>query len=511
MPLNHNSSDDEILKVIQENERAITFILYRLEIKDDSLKYFALHILKEFPERAINATKYLSLFEDDVLVIQALFEIAITSPYTQVSLHCIQALIKICGYSEDIIEVLKTWASSASDWYLRREALALLEAQTDLSEFFWNIILNEENENVLAKGLEIAFAYSATIEEKIRVINVAFSDKRNSINLVGVYLWRRQADILRNQVHVHLLSTELDDFILTIDENNAKEKFRKNFSKVFGFEVSANARFHLHFNIIEANQCLIDILDAETNMKRYIEAFYTFTNLVLLATVKIDYPNINGTDLLDILEHLDAITFFKIANLRNFYDLSKKKHVPPIEKKMLLPELKIVHAINIGKLHEHQNLTLPNSLKKFLATNVYNQQQGQNMNKPKVFLSYARQDKDTVLEIYTFLKENGCDTWMDVKNILPGQAWEYEIERAIENSNYFIACLSTHSVNHTGYVQTELKKALKILDRFPEGKIFLIPIKLDNCPIPPSLSGRQCADWLDEEERAKMLHSILRE
>ena len=55
--------------------------------------------------------------------------------------------------------------------------------------------------------------------------------------------------------------------------------------------------------------------------------------------------------------------------------------------------------------------------------------------KPKVFLSYAHTDREKVLEIYRFLQENGCDPWIDVKQLRPGQTWEREIEIAIEKSS----------------------------------------------------------------------------
>ena len=80
--------------------------------------------------------------------------------------------------------------------------------------------------------------------------------------------------------------------------------------------------------------------------------------------------------------------------------------------------------------------------------------------KPKVFLSYAREDRDTVSKIYNYLLNNSCEPWMDIEKLLPGQDWEYEIDIAIKNTDFFIACLTTNSVVKTGYVQKELRKAL---------------------------------------------------
>ena len=128
--------------------------------------------------------------------------------------------------------------------------------------------------------------------------------------------------------------------------------------------------------------------------------------------------------------------------------------------------------------------------------------------KPKVFLSYAREDRDTVSKIYNYLLNNSCEPWMDIEKLLPGQDWEYEIDIAIKNTDFFIACLTTNSVVKTGYVQKELRKALDIIGRFPEGKIFVIPLRLDDCGVPHSLEKYNYTDWFDLTSRKLLLKAI---
>jgi len=40
-------------------------------------------------------------------------------------------------------------------------------------------------------------------------------------------------------------------------------------------------------------------------------------------------------------------------------------------------------------------------------------------------------------------------------------------------------------VKKIGYIQNEFKFALDIFNNFPPGRIFAIPVRLDNCEIPP--------------------------
>ena len=126
----------------------------------------------------------------------------------------------------------------------------------------------------------------------------------------------------------------------------------------------------------------------------------------------------------------------------------------------------------------------------------------------KVFISYAREDQGIALEIYEFLKSNGCSPWMDVHDLKAGQDWRLEIDKAIQSSNFFLACLSSNSVSKRGYVQKELKSGLSVLDLMPEGAIYLLPVKLNECAIPHALSSKHWIDWNEVNAKKKILEAI---
>lgn len=58
--------------------------------------------------------------------------------------------------------------------------------------------------------------------------------------------------------------------------------------------------------------------------------------------------------------------------------------------------------------------------------------------KPKVFLSYAREDMGMAKRLYNDLKRYGLDVWLDTESLLPGDRWKDKIQDAIENNNYYI-------------------------------------------------------------------------
>jgi hypothetical protein len=109
--------------------------------------------------------------------------------------------------------------------------------------------------------------------------------------------------------------------------------------------------------------------------------------------------------------------------------------------------------------------------------------------KLRVFLLHASEDKPVIRELYQQLKkETWIEPWLDEENILVGQVLVSTIDEAMESADAIIACFSSTSVKKGGFVQKELRYALKIAEREPPGTIFLLPIRLDPCEVP--------RDWL---------------
>src|SRR5262249_49331321 len=81
--------------------------------------------------------------------------------------------------------------------------------------------------------------------------------------------------------------------------------------------------------------------------------------------------------------------------------------------------------------------------------------------------------------------------------------WVEEIPKAVRASDVVIVCLSGGSINKEGYVNKEVKIALDVADEKPEGAIFVIPLKLEDCQVPNRLSHWQWVNFFgDEREKA---------
>jgi hypothetical protein len=126
----------------------------------------------------------------------------------------------------------------------------------------------------------------------------------------------------------------------------------------------------------------------------------------------------------------------------------------------------------------------------------------------RVFLCHATADKPAVHTLYDHLLADGFDAWLDEEKLLPGQNWREEIPKAVRDSEIILVCLSRHSINKEGYVQKEIKIALDTADEKPEGTIFIIPARLDDCKVPDRLRIYQWVDLYKEDGYEKILRAL---
>jgi TIR domain len=115
---------------------------------------------------------------------------------------------------------------------------------------------------------------------------------------------------------------------------------------------------------------------------------------------------------------------------------------------------------------------------------------------PKIFICHANEDSAAAEEIYERLKEDDYDPWLDKRSLIAGQKWDYEIKKAVKEADFFVVLLSQNSVGKKGYIQREFKLAMETLEEVPDGQIYLIPIKIDDCLIPYQFAAFQ---WVNLE------------
>src|SRR2546421_8790241 len=91
--------------------------------------------------------------------------------------------------------------------------------------------------------------------------------------------------------------------------------------------------------------------------------------------------------------------------------------------------------------------------------------------RPRIFLSYAREDRPRVEQIYLRLRAEGFDPWMDTHDIQAGQNWSSVIGDAIRQADFTLVFVSRNSLSKRGFVQREIKAAIDILSERPANEI----------------------------------------
>ncbi len=132
-------------------------------------------------------------------------------------------------------------------------------------------------------------------------------------------------------------------------------------------------------------------------------------------------------------------------------------------------------------------------------------------NRPlRVFLCHSSNDKPLVRELYQKLRaETWIQPWLDEEELYPGQDWNLEIEKAVEASDAIIVCLSNNSITKEGYVQRELRIVLDYADYKPEGTLYIIPVRLEECEPPRRLRAWQYADYFPDTQRERAFERLL--
>ena len=102
-----------------------------------------------------------------------------------------------------------------------------------------------------------------------------------------------------------------------------------------------------------------------------------------------------------------------------------------------------------------------------------------------VFLSYVREDSETVLWLKKEFEQQHIDCFIDTDAIQPGELWEAKIRSEIDRCDFFLACFSEHySSKRETYMNREIEIALdgrrRIFPVLLSGGMPVLPDALDS-------------------------------
>jgi len=128
--------------------------------------------------------------------------------------------------------------------------------------------------------------------------------------------------------------------------------------------------------------------------------------------------------------------------------------------------------------------------------------------KANIFLIHAHCDKEIVHKLYTRIIRDGISVWLDAERLEPGQDWQNEIRNALFKSDAVIVCLSRGFNKQQGYRHEELKLALEKAKFLPDDGVFIIPVRLERCPMPEGLHHLHRVDLFETGGYKKLIRAL---
>lgn len=131
------------------------------------------------------------------------------------------------------------------------------------------------------------------------------------------------------------------------------------------------------------------------------------------------------------------------------------------------------------------------------------------MARPLIFICHASEDKPFVERIVAALDRRALHAWFDKREIFVGDSIVTKINEALERTRYFVPVLSSRSVLKP-WVLREINSSL--MRQLANEGILILPVRLDECSIPPLLADIKYADFRAsfDDGVAEMLLAIRR-
>jgi hypothetical protein len=97
-----------------------------------------------------------------------------------------------------------------------------------------------------------------------------------------------------------------------------------------------------------------------------------------------------------------------------------------------------------------------------------------------IFLSYAREDRETAERIAADLRQDGIDVWFDGRELELGEPWERRIRKALERCSHFMPLISAHTATpERRYFRMEWTLSEREAGKSRLDLAFILPVAID--------------------------------
>lgn len=124
------------------------------------------------------------------------------------------------------------------------------------------------------------------------------------------------------------------------------------------------------------------------------------------------------------------------------------------------------------------------------------------------FLSYASERFQEVEPIAKYVRSLGAECWFDKHSLVGGDDWDTERSSAQRDCDLFLAVISRETVSRDGVLHREINEALERAKDKRPGKIYIVPLRLDDIDVPKSLTRYHWIDLRTDNWRAALAKTL---
>ena len=128
----------------------------------------------------------------------------------------------------------------------------------------------------------------------------------------------------------------------------------------------------------------------------------------------------------------------------------------------------------------------------------------------KVFLSYPSEHIKDAHKVKNFVRSIGVECWFDKDVLVAGEDWDRARAQGLRDADVVLILCAEQTTGRNGVYQREINEALKFLNDRRLGTIYLVPLRLEDKPLPSELSRFQYVDFFDAAWRRKLAQSLAR-
>ena len=123
----------------------------------------------------------------------------------------------------------------------------------------------------------------------------------------------------------------------------------------------------------------------------------------------------------------------------------------------------------------------------------------------RLFISHSSKDKGFVRRLVQDLKSHNLDVWIDEQELSIGDSIVQGVSEGLRDTDYFVLVISQNSTS-SKWVQQEFNAA--IMSELSENGAVVLPVRIDEAPLPRLLSDRIYADFRNDYNQG--LQGLLR-